>query len=228
MKVSVIIPIYNGSKYLATTLETVLAQSYPLHEIIVIDDGSTDSSPAILSSYGGRLRVTRQSNRGIAATRNIGLQQTSGELITFIDQDDLWPLDRTKVLVEALQADPTAQVAAGQVEMLYERARPPHPLDNFDTTFREFFVGSLLVRKELFNILGPFQTGLGYADDVDFMIRRREAKTPTVYVDHVTLRYRLHEENTSRDHSETNRHLMAALRASLHRRRKAGGQPPNA
>ena len=227
MKVSVIIPVYNGSKYLATTLDTVLAQSYPLHEIIVIDDGSTDSSPAILSGYGERLRVTRQSNRGIAATRNIGLQQASGELITFIDQDDLWPVDRTKVLVEALQADPTAQVAAGLVEILYERSRPVSPLDNFGTAVREFYLGSLLIRKEVFDILGPLHTGLGYADDVDFMMRRREAKIATVYVDHVTLRYRLHEENTSGDRNVTNRHLMAALRESLQRRRKAGGQPPN-
>jgi len=226
VKVSVIIPVYNGSKYLAATLETVLGQSYPLHEIIVIDDGSTDSSPAILGGYGDRLRVTRQSNQGVAATRNVGLQQASGELITFIDQDDLWPVDRTKVLVEALQADPTAQVAVGQVEILYERARPPNPRDNFDTVVREFYLGSLLVRKELFDILGPFHTGIGYADDVDFMIRRREAKIPTVYVDHVTLRYRLHEENTSGDRTETNRLLMGALRESLHRRRKAG--PPNA
>jgi glycosyltransferase involved in cell wall biosynthesis len=228
MKVSVIIPVYNGSKYLATTLETVLAQSYPLHEIIVIDDGSTDSSLAILSGYGERLRVTRHSNRGIAATRNVGLQQVSGELVTFIDQDDLWPTDRTRILVDALQADPTAQVAAGQVEILYERARPVSPLDNFGTAVREFYVGSLLIRKEVFDTVGPFHTGLGYADDVDFMMRRREAKIPTVYVDQVTLRYRLHEENTSGDRGVTNRHLMAALRESLQRRRKAGGQLPDA
>ena len=64
MKVSVIIPVYNGSKYLAATLETVLAQSYPLHEIIVIDDGSTDSSPDMLKSYGDRLRVSIEGDSG--------------------------------------------------------------------------------------------------------------------------------------------------------------------
>jgi glycosyltransferase involved in cell wall biosynthesis len=228
VKVSVIIPVYNGSKYLATTLETVLGQSYPLHEIIVIDDGSTDSSPAILRGYGERLRVTRQSNQGVAAARNVGLQQVSGDLVAFIDQDDLWPIDRTRILVEALQADPTAQVAAGLVEILYERTRPVTPLDNFGTAIREFYLGSLLIKKEVFDILGSFHTGVGYADDVDFMMRRREAKIPTVYVDQITLQYRLHEENTSGDRNMTNRHLMAALRESLQRRRKAGGQLPDA
>jgi glycosyltransferase involved in cell wall biosynthesis len=228
VKVSVIIPVYNGSKYLATTLETVLGQTYPLHEIIVIDDGSTDSSPAILSGYGERLRLTRQSNRGVAEARNAGLRQATGDLIAFIDQDDLWPADRTRILVEALQANPTALVAAGQVEVLYERARPPSPFENFGTGIREFYVGSLMIKKEVFDILGPLHTGIGYADDVDFMMRRREAKIATVYVDQVTLRYRMHEENTSGDRDLTIQHLMAALRESLHRRRKAGGQPPNA
>jgi glycosyltransferase involved in cell wall biosynthesis len=224
MKVSVIIPVYNGSQYLATALESVLAQTYPLHEIIVIDDGSTDSSPDILRSYGERLRVTRQDNQGVAAARNAALQQATGDIITFIDQDDLWPAGRTEALVKALQSDPQALVAAGQVEVLYERSRPPNPLDNFGTAVREFYVGSLCIRKEVFDLLGPLHTGLGYADDVDFFMRRREANIKTVYVDDVTLQYRLHEGNTSFNRSVTNAHLMAALRESLQRRRKEGGK----
>lgn len=220
MKVSVIIPVYNGSKYLATTIESVLAQTYPLHEIIVIDDGSTDSSPEILRSYGDRLRVIRQRNQGVALARNAGLTHASGELITFIDQDDLWPADRTRLMVEALRAAPSAQLAAGLVEVLYERARPPSPLDDFGTVMREFYVGSLCIRRELFDTLGPFHTGIGYADDVDFMMRRREAKVETVYLEDVTLIYRMHEGNTSSDRVVTNSHLMSALRESLRRRRR--------
>lgn len=111
MKASVIMPVYNGSQYLAAAFESVLAQTYPLHEIIVIDDGSTDSSPDILRSYGDRLRVTRQDNQGIAAARNVGLRQVTGDVINFIDQDDLWPAGRTEALVRALQSDPDALVA---------------------------------------------------------------------------------------------------------------------
>jgi glycosyltransferase involved in cell wall biosynthesis len=225
MKASVIIPVYNGSRYLATTLESVLAQTYPLHEIIVIDDGSTDSSPDILRSCGDRLRVTRQGNRGVAAARNVGLQQVTGDVINFIDQDDLWPAGRTETLVGALQSDPDALLAAGQVEILYERSRPPNPLDNFGTAVREFYLGSLCIRKQVFELLGPLHTGIGYADDVDFFMRRREANIKTIYVDDVTLQYRLHEGNTSFNRSVTNAHLMAALRESLQRRRKEEGKP---
>ena len=224
MKVSVIIPVYNGSQYLATALESVLAQTYPLHEIIVIDDGSTDSSPDILRSYGERLRVTRQDNRGVAAARNAGLLQVTGDVINFIDQDDLWPAGRTAALVSALLSDSAALVAAGQVEILYERSQPRNPLDNFDTAVREFYLGSLCIRKEVFERLGPFHTGIGYADDTDFLMRRREANIKTTYVDGVTLQYRLHETNTSFYRSVTNAHLMAALRESLRRRRMKEGQ----
>ena len=220
MKVSVIIPVYNGSKYLAATLESVLAQTYALHEIIVIDDGSTDSSPEILQFYGDRLRVIRQPNQGVAVARNAGLKHASGDLISLIDQDDLWPADRTRVMVEALQGAPDAQLAAGLVDILYERSRPPSPLDNFGVGLREFYVGSLCIRRGLFDLLGIFHTGIGYADDVDFMMRRREAKVKTVYVDKITLRYRLHEGNTSQNRVATNSHLMSALRESLKRRRK--------
>lgn len=224
MKASVIIPVYNGSQYLAATLESVLAQTYPLHEIIVIDDGSTDSSPGILRSYGDRLRMTRQDNQGIAAARNAGLRQVTGDVINFIDQDDLWPAGRTAALVKALQSDPDALVAAGKVEILYERSRPPNPLDNFETAVREFFVGSLCVRKEVFERIGTFHTGIGYADDTDFLMRRREANIKTAYMDDVALRYRLHDRNTSFHRSVTNAHLMAAFRESLRRRRTKEGQ----
>ena len=115
-------------------------------------------------------------------------------------------------------------VAVGQVEILYERSRPPGPLDNFGTAVREFYVGSLCIRKEVFELLGPFHTGIGYADDVDFFMRRREANIKTVYVEDVTLQYRLHEGNTSGNRSVTNAHLMAALRESLQRRRKEEGE----
>jgi glycosyltransferase involved in cell wall biosynthesis len=222
MKASAIIPVYNGSRYLAATLDSVLAQTYPLHEIIVIDDGSTDDSPAILRSYGDRLRVTRQENRGVAVARNAGLRQASGDVITFIDQDDLWLPRRTEALIGALRSNPKALVAIGQVEVLYERARPPSNLDLFGTTLREFLVGSMCVRKEVFDLIGPFNTGLGYADDTDFYMRRREAEIETVYVDDITLQYRLHESNTSADRDTTQANLLSALRESLRRRRKGG------
>lgn len=220
MKVSVIIPVYNGARYLAAALESVLAQTYPLHEIVAVDDGSTDSSPEVLRSFGTHLRIVRQDNQGVAAARNAGLAHASGELICFLDQDDLWPADRTRLVVDALRANPEAELATGLVRILYQRAAPPDPTAILDVMHREWLLGSLCVRAELFHKLGPFNTGMGYADDTDFWMRRGEAGTKNLYLEQVTLIYRLHGGNTSLDDRVSRFHLMAAIRESLKRKRR--------
>jgi len=88
--VSVIIPAFNAERYLRETLDSVLAQTWPACEVIVVDDGSTDSTPAILSEYAGRIRVLRQDNQGSATARNTAVSAASGAWIAFIDADDVW------------------------------------------------------------------------------------------------------------------------------------------
>src|SRR5258706_11646315 len=89
-RVSVIIPNYNYAHYLTQSLDSVLAQTYPEVEIIVVDDGSTDDSETILRSYGDRIRWIKQKNQGVSAARNLGVHETQGELVAFLDPDDLW------------------------------------------------------------------------------------------------------------------------------------------
>ena len=221
MRISVIVPVYNGAAYLAETLDGVFAQTRPADEIVIVDDGSTDSSPDILRAFGSRLSVIRQENQGVAAARNVALTHASGDLICFIDQDDLWPADRNRLLVDALQADPAAEVAAGLVEMRYERPGPPDRNENLDTMHREFYLGSLCSRAGLFRTLGLLNTNVGYADDTDFLIRRLEAKTKTVYLNETTLIYRIHPNNFSSDRSVSQFYFLAALHKSLKRRRNA-------
>ena len=171
MKVSVIIPVFNGALYLREAIESVLGQTRTLDEILVIDDGSTDSSPDILAAYGGRLTVVRQDNQGVAAARNVGLQIASGDLITFLDQDDLWPADRTAIMVEALATRPDIDVVAGMVEILYQR-KEPWCLAGADvsTKHREFFLGSLVLRADVFRMLGLLNTNVGYGGRYRFSL----------------------------------------------------------
>lgn len=88
--VSVVVPVYNGEKYLRAALDSALVQTYPALEIIAVDDGSTDSSPEILASYGSRLTMIRQQNAGVASARNAAIGASSSEFIAFLDQDDWW------------------------------------------------------------------------------------------------------------------------------------------
>lgn len=90
MKISVLIPAYNASRTIQATLDSVLRQARPADEILVIDDGSTDDTLAILKSYSPRVTAFRQENRGVAATRNALCARATGDLIAFLDSDDLW------------------------------------------------------------------------------------------------------------------------------------------
>ena len=106
--VSVIIPAYNAADFLGETLDSVLAQTYKNLEIIVVDDGSTDTTPNLLDSYGDRIKVLRQTNAGQAAARNNGARSAKGELLAFLDSDDLWDPDKITRQVELLNRFPTA------------------------------------------------------------------------------------------------------------------------
>jgi len=104
--VSVIIPNYNYGRFLREAIDSVLGQTHPPHEVIVIDDGSTDESRQILESYGSRVRVHFQKNEGVGAARNKGAEMASGEILAFLDADDYWsPLKLEKQLAE-LEAKP--------------------------------------------------------------------------------------------------------------------------
>jgi glycosyltransferase involved in cell wall biosynthesis len=88
--ISVVIPCYNGARFLRDTLESVLVQTLPPREVLVVDDGSTDDSAAIAKSYGPPVRVIRQPNQGESVARNRGLEEAKGDWVAFLDADDLW------------------------------------------------------------------------------------------------------------------------------------------
>lgn len=102
LRISVIIPLFNGSRYIRETLMSVLGQTHPADEIIVVDDGSTDEGPAIVEDLrsAGPIFLYRQENKGQSAARNTGVKLSSGELIAFLDQDDVWYPDHLAILLK--------------------------------------------------------------------------------------------------------------------------------
>src|SRR5712691_5785316 len=113
MSIAVIIPAYNGARFLSRTIESVLAQDYTDWSLTIIDDGSTDGTAAVAHRFAPndhRIRVFEQPNAGVGAARNRGLAETEGssEFVIFLDHDDVWELDALSTLVEALQRNPAA------------------------------------------------------------------------------------------------------------------------
>lgn len=119
-KVSVIVPVYNGEKYLAKTLQSILESSYKNIEIIIVDDGSTDSSADIYNEFmkdDERIRLIKQENQGIAAARNTGMANAQGDFISFCDQDDLIVKDMYQIMVSKLISDNSELCLCGTVKM---------------------------------------------------------------------------------------------------------------
>lgn len=117
---SIIIPAYNSEATLARAIDSVLAQSYPAQEIIVIDDGSTDGTPDVVARYGEKLRYIRQDNAGVSSARNQGAQAACSDWLAFLDADDWYYPDRLRLHAEWIQEDATLDFLTGD----YEYRRP--------------------------------------------------------------------------------------------------------
>lgn len=116
MSISIIIPAYNGEKYLATTLESVRVQTVSDWELVVIDDGSTDGTLAVAQEYArrdGRIRAVAQENGGVVSARNRGVSEARADLVALLDQDDVWEPDALETLRGALELHPEAVAAHG-------------------------------------------------------------------------------------------------------------------
>lgn len=219
MRISCIVPVYNGERYLSEALDSVLAQDRQPFEIVVVDDGSTDGTAAILQAYAGSIRVIRQHNQGAAAARNAGLRETTSDVIAFLDSDDIWPTGRMKVLAEVLERDAAADVAAGLVEILDQRPAKPAAREDLRTLHRVHCVGSLLMRRSVFDRVGGFNESLRVVEDTEFIMHARDRGIAFKLIDVVSVIYRLHAGNISRDINRNQSSALDAIRSVMRRRR---------
>jgi glycosyltransferase involved in cell wall biosynthesis len=223
--VSVVIPVYNGEKFLGDAIASALRQSVLPREIIVIDDGSTDRTPQIAAGFGTDIRYYRQERRGPPAARNYGIEKATSEWISLLDADDVWPEDSLELQLEPVRKDPSLQVVIGYAllwsgpggESVHLPCElPPEPRLGMGN-------GSTLIRKALFRKLGPLNTELFYCDDWDWFMRARELGIRMHVHTGLVLYYRRHEGNLTNNQKQGNRFILRMLKQSLDRRRTAGG-----
>jgi glycosyltransferase involved in cell wall biosynthesis len=223
-RVSAIIPVFNGERYLAEALDSIRGQTVPPAEIIVVDDGSTDGSAALVRAAG--VRLIQQPNRGVASARNRGLAAASGDLIAYLDQDDVWPTGRLAAQLAALERHPDAGILSGRIRVL-DRPIPGRPWSA--TGDRELSValnlGAALIRRSVFDTIGGFSESMGSADDIEWYNRARDFGARIVQLETVTLLYRWHGTNTSRNFPRMAGDIVSALKVSLDRRRQLGSAP---
>jgi glycosyltransferase involved in cell wall biosynthesis len=125
--VSILIPSYNYARYLAAALDSALSQTHREVEVIVVDDGSTDESAAIIGSYGDRVRSVQKENGGPVSALNVAFERSHGELICFLDADDVFEPDKVERVVAAARDMPDAYLIGHQLQAMDSDGRPTHP-----------------------------------------------------------------------------------------------------
>ena len=218
--VSVIIPVYNAERFLLEAVESVRRQGYQPMEIIIVDDGSTDSSASLISNLGDDIRFFSQEQQGPSAARNQGLAMARGDLIAFLDADDIWPQGRLHLQLERLQQDPSLEVVMGRTQYfgLLSAHRRKIRFEGPDNTAIIMHLGSALIRKLTFEKVGNFDESLSSFEDLDWFMRAREKGVSMLILKHITLQYRMHERNYSRTQSSEGG-LIRVLKKSVIRRK---------
>jgi len=224
--VSVIIPVYNGARFLAEAVESIQAQHYDPLEIVVVDDGSTDDSAAVAADLG--VCVLRQPNGGPASARNLGIARSSGELIGFLDADDLWTRRKLELAVPLFRADPDLEVVQGltQETRIVRNANGIALFENFLEPFLSVSLGSALFRRTVFDRIGTLDSDLRFAEDLDWFVRARDLGVSMLFMKEVTQIARRHGDNVTWGKKMQERIFVMIIKRSLDRRRKAGRTGP--
>jgi glycosyltransferase involved in cell wall biosynthesis len=220
--VSVIIPNYNYAHYLREAIGSVLKQTYPETEIIVVDDGSNDASRAVLASYGDRVRAIFQENQGVSAARNTGVAAGSGEFVAFLDADDSWLPTKIEKQVSRFRNDPDLGLVHVAVNEVDASGNPL--LERFEglegsvagellMLKRAGILGGgsgLMVTRRVFDEVGGFDTRLSTSADWDFFYQV-SSRYRVGFVPELLLSYRVHNTNMHANVAAMERDMTVAF-----------------
>jgi glycosyltransferase involved in cell wall biosynthesis len=219
--VSVVIPCFNQATFLDEAIESVLAQTYPHFEAIVVDDGSTDNTAEVAARHPGVRLVRQHANRGLSAARNAGLRESAGDFVVFLDADDRLKPRALEIGLTALRAHPECAFVSGQVELTNHdgsllRAAQHRVIDR--DHHRMLLEGNpilshatVMYRRQALDVVGDFDEQLDACEDYDLYLRiTRRFKAYTH--DECVAEYRRHGGNMHRDPARMLRAALSALR----------------
>jgi glycosyltransferase involved in cell wall biosynthesis len=227
--ISVIIAAYNVENFIGEAVGSVMAQTWPIHEILVINDGSTDNTIASLRDVAGsdaRLRILVSDRLGPSGARNVGVRAASNPVIAFLDGDDVWPRDKIARQMDRFTAADRPDVVSGLIQR-FRKLEPGTltPAGEPGEIMAHVNLGACLFRRQVFDVVGLFDERLPNWEDVDLMFRVREARLKLVIMREVMLYYRIRPGSltqTPLSEGQQKRSALAALRLSIDRRRNSG------
>ena len=221
-RVTVVVAAFNGERFLQETLESAFAQDFDSFEVVFVDDGSEDRTGEIAQSFP--VRYVRQENQGLPAARNAGLALARGDLVAFLDDDDLLPPTKLRVQARYLDEHPETGCVLGRQEWILEDGVEPPPLQR-DPIFGELGgiqLVSAMFRRTVLDALGGFDPTYRYAEDRDLFVRLRELGIELAVLPEVVLHKRLHGTNMTMNRPESHP-ILRSLKAKLDRQRTSTG-----
>ncbi len=211
-KVSVIIPVFNGEKYISKAIESVLSQTYKNIEIVVANDGSTDSTFEKIKPYLSEITYIFQENAGLSEARNIGIRKSTGELIAFLDHDDMWLPEKTEKQVNYILSDPQRKFVHCSVKYINHLGEIIEPsgywknlkfnseVANVKDIFMHYAMlpSTMMIKREVFDEVGFLNPEFKSCEGYDLCLRIA-FKYKLTFIDEPLIGYRLHDANKSKN-----------------------------
>lgn len=220
--ISVIVPVYNDAAYLAEALDSVLAQTVSATEILVVDDGSTDTSAAVACRYAPRVRYLAQAHAGAGAARNHGVRVAQSELLAFLDADDVWHPEKLALQTQAMRTAPAIEVVFAHLEHFLSPDLPPEraaqlvcPTGAMPCTTAV----AMLIRRTDFARVGEFDESGAIGEVVDWTMRARALGLVERMLPQTLVRRRIHASNTGLTRAGERGRYVELAKAALERRR---------
>lgn len=219
-KISVILPAYNGERFIAAAIDSVLAQTYGDYEIIVVNDGSKDRTAEILSRYDKKIKVISQENGGIAKARNVAIENSEGEYLAFLDQDDIWLPGKLELQTALMEKDRKIGMAYTDVYIIgdnnaelssFKLRKPRRGMIAEDLFLNNFIAtSSVMTRRECFDRVGLFDQELSPCLDYDRWLNIA-ALYKIDYVDAPLVKFRDHVSTFRKNEILTAGKIVATL-----------------
>lgn len=219
-RISIISPAFNAASFYDCWIANIQSQNYLNLEVVLVDDGSSDDIGRRAQKGPSYLRYVRQENQGPAAARNTGILESTGELIAFLDLDDLWDPGHLRRMAEALHSARYAQIAQGLIRnFCYSEDGRGYFCSR---AYRFINLGSAVFRREVFDFCGNFDERMRFGEDFDFLIRCWEQGMAKYDVNELSLFYHRHATNMT--NGRTSKEMGAVLLYKRHLDRVRAGK----
>lgn len=201
--ISCIVPVYNGERFLAEALQSILDQTYQSLEVLVVDDGSTDGSAEVVDRFAGRVTCIHQTNGGPASARNTGVRAAAGAYLAFLDADDLWHAEKLQRQLARFRQRPDLELSLTYkrtfwVEaMRHEQQRLLDQGHPFADDHPGYVCQTMLMPRSTYDRVGPFNEDLRIGEDTDWILRAERLGVEREILRDVLVFRRMHENNIS-------------------------------